>query len=78
MVAIAGAKVDAALARRAAVPHAFSRAMVLRRYHHTVSPWDDLVFRWHLLRVPAPTSLPPPPTPPAHTQKVPQVERAAV
>jgi hypothetical protein len=43
--------VDAWLEARQNGQHTFSRAMVLRRYHHRVGLWDNVVFRWRLLRV---------------------------
>ena len=47
----AGAKLDAFLAARAGRPRAFDRKLVLLRYHHRISAWDNLHYRWALLRV---------------------------
>lgn len=47
----AGARVDALLEGRRSGRRAFSRAMVLRRYHHRVPPWENARYRWRLLQV---------------------------
>ncbi len=49
--ASAGAKVDAWLAARGGQRHTFSRSVVLRRYHHNMGAWENLRYRWRLLRV---------------------------
>lgn len=52
----AGAKVDAWLAARGGQRHTFSRSVVLRRYHHNMGAWENLRYRWRLLRVRKATS----------------------
>jgi hypothetical protein len=47
----AGAKVDALLEGRQSGQRTFSRAVVLRRYHHRMGLWENAVYRWQLLRV---------------------------
>ena len=47
----AGAKLDAFLAARAGGPPSFDRKLVLLRYHHRISAWDSLRYRWALLQV---------------------------
>lgn len=46
-----GARLDGALARRSSGGRqTFSLAMVLRRYHHTVTPAESAIHRWRLLK----------------------------
>ena len=47
----AGAKLDAFLAARGGGPRSFDRKLVLLRYHHRISAWDSLRYRWALLQV---------------------------
>jgi hypothetical protein len=43
--------VDALLEGRQSGHRTFSRRVVLRRYHHRMGLWDNVVYRWRLLRV---------------------------
>ena len=42
---------DALLEARQSGQRTFSRAVVLRRYHHRMGLWENVVYRWRLLRV---------------------------
>ena len=47
-----GPKLDVELANRSGLSNVhFSRALVLKRYHHRVTAFDTLLYRWQLLRV---------------------------
>lgn len=66
-----GARLDAALARRSnGGRQTFSLAMVLRRYHHTISPVASAVHRWRLLKgVPEPLPTPKLENPPTNDEE---------